>query len=103
MLRLTPVVKNLLIINIVVYLLQSLLQGVNVTGILSLWKFGSENFAPYQFVTYMFAHGGFTHILFNMFGLIFLGPLLEQFWGPKKFLIFYMVTGIGACFLYYGI
>ena len=103
MLRLTPVVKNLLIINIVVYLLQSLLQGVNVTGILSLWKFGSENFAPYQFVTYMFAHGGFTHILFNMFGLIFLGPLLEQFWGPKKFLIFYMVTGIGAGFLYSGI
>ena len=103
MLRLTPVVKNLLILNIVAFLLQSVLASINVTEIMSLWKFGSQNFAPYQFVTYMFAHGGFTHILFNMFGLIFLGPLLEQFWGPKKFFIFYMVTGIGAGFLYNGI
>ena len=103
MLRLTPIVKNLLIINIVVYLLQSVMQSANVTHIVSLWKFGSENFAPYQFITYMFAHGSFTHILFNMFGLIFLGPLLEQFWGPKKFLTFYLITGIGAGFLYNGI
>ncbi len=103
MFKLTPVVKNLLIINIAVYLLQSLMQGINFTHILSLWKFGSQNFAPYQFLTYMFAHGGFTHILFNMFGLVFLGPLLEQFWGSKRFLTFYLVTGIGAGILYNGI
>jgi len=103
MFRLTPVVKNLLIINVVVFLLQTLMGGVNFTGILSLWKVGSDNFAPYQFFTYMFAHGGFGHILFNMLGLVFLGPLLEQFWGPKKFVTFYLVTGIGAGLLYSGI
>jgi len=103
MFRLTPVVKNLLIINVVVFLLQSLFGGINFTGILSLWKIGSENFAPYQFFTYMFAHGGFGHILFNMLGLVFLGPLLEQFWGPKRFITFYLITGIGAGVLYSGI
>lgn len=103
MFRLTPVVKNLLIINVVVFLLQTLVGGLNFTGILSLWKIGSDNFAPYQFFTYMFAHGGFGHILFNMLGLVFLGPLLEQFWGPKKFVTFYLITGIGAGLLYSGI
>lgn len=103
MFRLTPVVKNLLIINVVVFLLQTLVGGLNFTGILSLWKIGSDNFAPYQFFTYMFAHGGFGHILFNMLGLVFLGPLLEQFWGPKRFITFYLVTGIGAGLLYSGI
>jgi len=103
MFRLTPVVKNLLIINVVVFILQSLLGGINLTGILSLWKIGSENFAPYQFFTYMFAHGGFGHILFNMLGLVFLGPLLEQFWGPKRFITFYLITGIGAGLIYSGI
>ena len=101
MLRLTPVVRNLLVINIAVFILQQVMPGITLG--LSLWKFGSENFGPYQFFTYMFAHGGFTHILFNMFGLIFLGPLLEQFWGPKRFLTFYLVTGIGAGLLYNGI
>lgn len=103
MMRLTPVVKNLLIINVVFFILQKFFTGIQFTEMVSLWKFGSQNFAPYQFFTYMFAHGGFGHILFNMLGLIFLGPLLEQFWGPKKFLIFYLVTGIGAGILYNGI
>ncbi|MDX1628824.1 MAG: rhomboid family intramembrane serine protease, partial [Fulvivirga sp.] len=101
MFRLTPVVKNLLIINVVVFILQSLYSGF--TEIVSLWKVGSENFAPYQFFTYMFAHGGFGHILFNMLGLVFLGPLLEQFWGPKRFITFYLITGIGAGLIYSGI
>lgn len=103
MLRLTPIVKNLLIINVVIFLLQSLVKAIDVSAIFALWNFGSENFAPYQFFTYMFAHGSFTHLLFNMFGLIFLGPLLEQFWGPKKFLTFYLITGIGAALVYSGI
>jgi pimeloyl-ACP methyl ester carboxylesterase len=103
MFRLTPVVKNLLLINIVVYLLQVTLTSVDLTGFLALHRLGSPDFRPYQFVTYMFAHGGFGHILFNMFGLIFLGPLLEQFWGPKKFIIFYLVTGVGAALIYTGI
>lgn len=102
MLRLTPVVKNLLIINIIIFILQSLM-GDEFTSFISLWKLTSDYFYPYQFFSYMFAHGGFFHIMFNMLGLIFLGPLLEQFWGPKKFLIFYLVTGIGAGVLYSGI
>lgn len=101
--RLTPVVKNILIINIIVYLLQSLLGSMDLTGILALWKIGAENYAPYQYFTYMFAHGGLWHIAFNMLGLVFLGPVLEHFWGPKKFLIFYLVTGLGAGFIYNGI
>jgi len=101
MFKLTPVVKNLLIINVVVFILQSITSWMTPT--LSLWKIGSSNFAPYQFFTYMFAHGGFGHILFNMLGLVFLGPLLEQFWGPKKFITFYLITGIGAGFIYSGI
>ncbi|MEQ8926696.1 MAG: rhomboid family intramembrane serine protease [Fulvivirga sp.] len=103
MMRLTPVVKNLLIINVVFFLIQNLFTGLHFTEMVSLWKFGSVNFAPYQFFTYMFAHGGLMHILFNMLGLVFLGPLLEQFWGPKRFMIFYLVTGIGAGILYNGI
>ena len=105
MFRLTPVVKNLLIINVVVFIGQLMLKSIDFTGILSLWNIGSPNFKPYQFFTYMFAHSphGFGHVIFNMLGLVFLGPLLEQFWGSKKFLIFYMVTGIGAGVLYSGI
>lgn len=101
--RLTPVVKNLLIINVVVYILQFLLSGIDFTGKISLYKIGSENFAPYQFFTYMFAHGGLFHILFNMLGLVFLGPMLESFWGSKKFLTFYLVTGLGAGIIYNAI
>ena len=103
MLRLTPVVKNLLVINIVVFILQKLLGNLYFTELVSLWPIGSENWKPYQFFSYMFAHGDFGHILFNMIGLIFLGPMLEHFWGPKRFLTFYLVTGIGAGVLYGGI
>ncbi|MGK7389539.1 MAG: rhomboid family intramembrane serine protease [Candidatus Cyclobacteriaceae bacterium M2_1C_046] len=102
--RLTPVVKNLLIINIVIFILQ-LVLGDYFTLYISLWTFESEYFKPYQFFTYMFAHSteGFFHILFNMLGLVFLGPLLEQFWGSQRFLIFYIVCGVGAGLLYNGI
>ncbi|MCA6075569.1 rhomboid family intramembrane serine protease [Fulvivirga sedimenti] len=102
MMRLTPVVKNLLIINVVVFLLQIMVKSVDVTGFLALHRLTSPDFRPYQFFTYMFAHGDFGHIIFNMLGLVFLGPLLEQFWGPKKFITFYLVTGVGAALLYTG-
>jgi membrane associated rhomboid family serine protease len=58
---------------------------------------------PHQFVTYMFLHGGWGHLFGNMFGLFIFGPLLEQFWGPKRFLIFYFFTGIGAGLLHSGV
>lgn len=100
--RLTPVVKNLLIINVIVYFGSSLLSA-NVNQLLGLYYYASPYFYPYQFFSYMFAHGGFGHVFFNMLGLFFLGPLLEQFWGSKKFLVFYLVTGIGAGVIYNGI
>lgn len=101
--RLTPVVKNLLIINVAIFILQNILGGIDFTERISLWKLGSENFQPYQFFTYMFAHGSLFHILFNMLGLVFLGPLLEQFWGSKRFVTFYLICGLGAGVLYNGI
>lgn len=98
--RLTPAVKNLLIITLLAYFIPSLLGLKGINSLLGLYYFDSPNFYPFQFLTYMFSHGGFTHILFNMMGLFFLGPLLEQFWGGKRFLTFYLATGIGAGFIY---
>jgi membrane associated rhomboid family serine protease len=101
--RLTPMVKNLLLITVAAYLIPSILGWGRINAYLGLWHISSPNFQPYQFFTYMFAHGGFMHLLFNMLGLIFLAPLLEQFWGPKKFLTFYLITGIGAGVFYEGV
>lgn len=99
MFRLTPLVRNLIIINVVVFVIQQL-GGDRITALVSLWPLGSGYFAPYQFFTYMFAHGGMMHIFFNMFALASFGPILEHYWGDKKFLSFYMITGIGAGVLY---
>jgi membrane associated rhomboid family serine protease len=95
MLRLTPVVRNLIIINVIVFVFQSITSDT-LTGYLALFNRESGNFQPYQLFTYMFAHGGFMHIFFNMLSLAFMGPILEGFWGQKKFLLFYLITGIGA-------
>lgn len=99
--RLTPMVKNLLIVNVGVFLIGAIIFG-NINVYLALYPFDSPYFKPYQLFTYMFAHGGFGHILFNMIGLMVFGSILEQFWGSNKFLIFYMVTGIGAALVYSG-
>jgi membrane associated rhomboid family serine protease len=101
--RLTPMVKNLLLITVAAYLIPSILGWSRINAYLGLWHISSPNFQPYQFFTYMFAHGGFMHLLFNMLGLIFLAPMLEQFWGPKRFLTFYLITGIGAGIFYEGV
>ncbi len=93
------VIKNLIIINVLVYLAQNTLGpvfGDNIDNYFALHSIQSVYFRPYQLITYMFMHGGFTHILFNMFALFVFGAQLENFWGPKRFLIFYMVCGIGA-------
>ena len=102
---LPPVVKNLLIINGLFFLATITMeqQGVDLTRYLGLHYFESEYFAPYQYITYMFMHGGFSHILFNMFALWMFGSSIENFWGAKKFLIYYFVTGIGAAFLQTGV
>jgi|ERR1700733_7062606 len=94
-----PVIKNLIIINVLVFLAQVTLSSVfgdNIDNYFALHSVQSVYFRPYQLITYMFMHGGFTHILFNMFALWVFGAQLENFWGPKRFLTFYMVCGIGA-------
>jgi rhomboid family protein len=93
-----PVVKNLLIINGLFFLATILLQsqGIDLGDYLGLHYWKSPGFYPHQLITYMFMHGGFTHILFNMFAVYMFGRVLEGVWGQKRFLIFYMVTGIGA-------
>ena len=85
--RLTPLVKNLLIINVGIWLVQFLLK-IDLGGQFGLYFIASDNFNPVQFITYMFLHSVTSpmHIFGNMFALFIFGPLLEQFLGPKKFL-----------------
>jgi membrane associated rhomboid family serine protease len=103
---LPPVVKNLLIINgifFVATIIFDLKFNIDLTDILGLHYFGSEKFRPHQIITYMFMHGGFSHIFFNMFALWMFGNVLENYWGGKKFLIFYIVCGLGAAITHYAI
>jgi membrane associated rhomboid family serine protease len=100
---LPPVVKNLLIINGLFFLAQLTVEQVfqvNLTDYLGMHYFGSEKFNPAQLVTYMFLHGGFSHVFFNMFALWMFGYTLENVWGGKRFLTYYMVTGIGAALVH---
>ena len=92
---LPPAVKNLLIINIIVFIGTELI-GDPMYQWFALFPIGSQFFRWWQFVTHMFMHGSFAHIFFNMWSLIVFGPLLERLWGSKKFLIFYFVCGLGA-------
>ena len=95
---LPTVVKHLLIINILMYLATVTLTRFNIdlTDILGLHFFKASDFRFFQLVTYMFMHGNFGHLFFNMFALWMFGNTLENIWGSKRFLLFYMVCGIGA-------
>lgn len=102
---LPPVVKNLLIINGLVFLAQFMFLQVfkiDLVDYLGMHYFGSSKFNPAQLVTYMFLHStsDFSHIFFNMFALWMFGYMLENIWGSKRFLIYYMVTGIGAAIVH---
>ena len=92
------VTKYLLIINIVMFLITELVapMGIDLTSILGLHFFKASDFHVYQLVTYMFMHGGWMHIIMNMFMLWMFGMVIENVWGPKKFLFYYIVCGIGA-------
>jgi membrane associated rhomboid family serine protease len=92
-------VKNILIANIGIFVLQALLN-LPLSYLFGLWVIFSDQFAIYQFLTYMWIHGGFGHLLGNMFAVFIFGPLLEQVFGAKRFLIFYLVCGIGAGILF---
>lgn len=99
-----PVVKNLLIINglffLAIVVSGGSFLGLDLNQYLALHYYESDYFMPHQFITYLFMHGGFYHLLFNMFALWMFGRNIEMVWGPKKFLIFYMVCGIGAGLLH---
>jgi membrane associated rhomboid family serine protease len=103
---LPTVVKNLLIINGLFFLATVVFIGsfhVDLTNILGLHFPLSHAFRPYQVVTYMFMHGSFMHLFFNMFALWMFGAPLENLWGPKRFLTYYVITGIGAAACHYAI
>ena len=93
-----PVVQNLIIINCLFYLAMALIPAVNhlFSEYLQLYWVGSPYFHSYQFVTYMFLHGGFAHLFSNMFALWMFGRTLEYELGSKRFLTYYMICGIGA-------
>ena len=97
-----PVVKNLIIVNVLVFLATFGFErmGINLYTYLGLYFPLSENFRLHQIFTHMFMHGGLTHLFFNMFALYMFGRVLESVWGPKRFLTFYLVTGIGAAVLH---
>lgn len=92
------VTRNLLIINVVVFLATYLMQniGADLNSILGLHFILAPDFQAYQLLTYMFAHGGWSHIFFNMFALWMFGCIVERTWGARKFLFYYIACGIGA-------
>ena len=104
MFQLTPAAKNILIINGIIYILSDFIGLKSyIIENFGMRYFHSENFQPYQILTYMWVHGGFGHLFSNMFSVLVFAPILERVWGSKKFLIYYLITGIGAGILYSGI
>lgn len=101
-----PVIKNLLIINVLVFFAQNTFSGgrfFDFEGVFALHDIHSVYFRPHQLVTHMFLHGDFWHLFFNMFALWMFGSMLENVWGSKRFLIFYMASGLGAALLHLGV
>ncbi|MEI8032860.1 MAG: rhomboid family intramembrane serine protease [Chlorobiaceae bacterium] len=91
-----PAIKSLIILNIGVFLLQMTPAGEVISTLGALWPLGSGNFRIWQPLTYMFLHGGGTHLFFNMFALWMFGAEIENYWGTKQFNVYYYVCGIGA-------
>ncbi len=97
------VVKNLLIINVLVYLAQSTLKLPFIEDTFALHTWQSPLFKPWQFITYMFLHHDWWHVLGNMFALWMFGSTLENLWGPQRFLIFFISCGLGAALCHMGV
>lgn len=100
--RLPQVTKNILLLNVLLFFITFLFQakGIDLIPILGTHYINSPFFEPYQIVTHFFMHGGFMHILMNMFVLVIFGPILEKMWGAKRFFILYVVSAFGAYALY---
>jgi membrane associated rhomboid family serine protease len=100
---LPPVVKNIIMANVLMllayYVVKSTL-GYDLNEILGLYFPKSSNFRPFQILTHMFMHAGFWHLFFNMYALYIFGQVLENVWGPKRFLIYYLVCGLGAALVH---
>ena len=96
------IIKNLLIVNVLVFLAQKTFEAsgaINLENMFALHHVRSPLFQPWQLITHMFMHGNVPHLLFNMFSLWMFGSILESLWGPKRFLTFYFICGIGAALL----
>lgn len=95
--RFPPIVKNLIIVNVLAWIAQLTLDSqLGITEKGALWPISTPLFKPYQLFTTMFLHGPIFHLFFNMFALYMFGRVLENVWGGKKFLIYYLACGIGA-------
>ncbi|MBR5564138.1 MAG: rhomboid family intramembrane serine protease [Bacteroidales bacterium] len=100
--NLPPAVKNIIIINALIMVMITLKESFMLENF-ALYFPASPFFRIWQPLTYMFMHGGFGHLFFNMYSLFIFGSVLERVWGTKKFLLFYLVTGLGAALVHVGI
>jgi membrane associated rhomboid family serine protease len=98
---LPPVVKNLLVLNIICFIGTMIFEPA--TRLFGVYYPDSPFFKVWQPITYMFMHGGLAHLFFNMFALFMFGPVLEQIFGSKRFINFYLITGLGALVLQFGV
>ena len=98
--RLTESIKHLIIINVILFIAPQFFQGLDLQSLFALHFPKNPEFGYWQYVTHLFMHGGFSHILFNMYGLWAFGTPLEQMWGRNKFLFFYFSAGLGAGAIY---
>jgi len=101
-----PVIKNLIIVNVLIFLAQEVFKNnpsLRIDELFALHDIHSSLFRPHQLITYMFMHGSWGHIFFNMFALWMFGSILENLWGAKRFLIFYILCGIGSAVLHLGV
>ncbi|WP_152286421.1 rhomboid family intramembrane serine protease [Flavicella marina] len=101
--RITESIKHLIIINVILFIAPQFFKGIDLQSLFALYFPKNENFGFWQYLTHMFMHGSFSHILFNMYGLWAFGTPLEQRWGRNKFLFFYFSAGIGAGLIYTGV
>jgi membrane associated rhomboid family serine protease len=101
--NLPPVVKNLLIINVIFFLAKMLLSTIDLDYWFGASYLFSPDFRVWQIITYMFMHANYMHIFFNMFAVFMFGPILENHWGSKRFINFYLITGLGALAMQYAV
>lgn len=94
--NLTEVVKQLIIINVIIFVAMQLPFTGALRDYFVMYPWGSSQFKPIQIISHMFSHANTSHLFFNMLGLFFFGPWIERSWGPKKFLVFYIICGLGA-------